>query len=78
MLIDFLTSRFFFLLIVFVAIAGYIGMVRFHLWSIGLRWSRDVWPEIRKSALAVAVYFGLVRLGFCLLIGFALLAGAII
>jgi hypothetical protein len=77
MLIEFLVSKFFFLVILAAAFGAYVGMTRFHNWSIGLGWSIDIWPAIKNDPRAVADYFRTVRLGFCIIIGLALLAGAI-
>lgn len=77
MLIEFLTSKFFWVATLAGAFAAYVGLTRFHNWSIGLEWSKDIWPAIKSDPRAVADYFRTVRLGFCIVIGLAILAGAI-
>lgn len=77
MFIEFLTSKFFFLVFPLVAFGYYVAYVRFHNWSIGLKWSERVWPIIEQDPRAVSDYFGRVRLGFCIIIGASIIAGAI-
>jgi hypothetical protein len=77
MIIEFLVSKFFFLVMLAAAFGAYIGMTRFHNWSIGLGWSKDIWPAIKDDPRAVSDYFRTVRLGMWIGIGLAILAGAI-
>jgi hypothetical protein len=75
-MIDLIYSKFFFLFTGLAAFVLYVSMTRFLNWSIGVSWSRDIWPGIKDDPQAVAKYFGLVRLTTALLIAAGMLAGA--
>lgn len=78
MILDIINGKFFYLFVGASAIVGYAMMTLFLNWSMGVTWSRDIWPQIKGGNYAVAIYFAAVRLGTCLLIAGAILAGAIL
>lgn len=76
MLIEFLTSKFFFVVVMIAVPVGFVLMVKYMNKSIGLDFTNDVWKVIKTDPMATALYFGVRLIAVALLCGFAILAGS--
>lgn len=78
MLIEFLTSRFSYVLDGLVGIVAFILLVRYANRSLGIKdFRKDVIDSITKDARAEARYFGLRFVGMAIVFGCIVLAGSI-
>ena len=74
--LDLVYGKFFFLVTSMLALIGYLMMVGFQNLTLGIRWKRDIWARIQNDPKATAIFFGLTRLGICVLIAAGMVAGA--
>jgi hypothetical protein len=77
MILEFLTSRFFFIIPMIVG-----GMMFWYLLilmskSIGVSWKDDVWSKIKEDPEALAHYFGMRAVAVAIAVGLFAIAGAI-
>lgn len=77
-MLEFLVSRFFFLLFWALGVGALIGFVYWANWTIGIKWSRDVWPVIKNDPQAMATHFGWRFFAIAVFVGLLAIAGAII
>ena len=77
MLIEFLTSRFSYILDCTLWIIAFLALIKFANWSVNVFWSKDVWPKLQENADAMAHYFGLRLIAIALVVGLTAIAGAI-
>ena len=77
MIIEFLTSRFSYILDGGLGIILFLGLIYLSNWSIGIFWSRDVWPAIKNDPNALARYFGWRLIALAIVVGLLAIAGAI-
>lgn len=77
MIIEFLTSRFSYLIDGAIGIVAFVMIIRYANWTIGIRWTKDVWPRIKDDPKAVSDYFRTRVLAIALLMAGIAIAGAI-
>lgn len=77
MLIEFLTSRFFFIIPMLFGGMAFWFLLRLMSLSVGVTW-REIWSELLNGNEAVAKYFGLRAIAVAVLVGLISIAGAIV
>ena len=58
-LVEFLQSKFFFLLVMAAAAVGWVAIMKYINWSIGVQFKRDVWPILKTCPIAAAAYWSM-------------------
>lgn len=74
--IEFMASRYWFLIPMFAGGMGFWLLLRLMGWSVGVTWN-EIWEELKKDNVAVARYFGLRAVAVALVVGLVTVAGAI-
>ena len=78
MIIDVIYGKFFFLVTMTAAVVGFVGMVRYANWSIGIRQFSEILEIIKSDPVAAAEYFKGRLISIAIIVGASMLAGAII
>jgi len=78
MLIDVIYSKFFFLVTMTAGVIGYVGMVKYANWTVGIKRFADYLEIIKTDPLATAEYFKGRLIAIAVIVGAAMLAGAIV
>lgn len=74
---DMIYGRFFFLFTMTAAVAGFVGMVRYANWSIGIKSFDEILGIIKSHPQAAAEYFKGRLIAVAIIVGASMLAGSI-